>query len=179
MSQVDHGVQQKDLLLPPPTGGPTPLTEDASEDGGYHAMQSVFCTRLFTLYVHSNPSLSCVIFPPKRATSSFFFQVAILLLFSLLALAITLLIMHILNPDKEPLPWRAYCSVPSLAPPFDRPATPDLPHIYPNTTTGQLSPSFPPPNAPSFSFLKTTLSSSPTSSISPTFPPTPPVCVHG
>ncbi|KDQ63574.1 glycosyltransferase family 31 protein [Jaapia argillacea MUCL 33604] len=36
-----------------------------------------------------------------------------LLLFSVLALFITLLLIHILNPDKEPLPWRVYCTVPS------------------------------------------------------------------
>ncbi|THH19729.1 hypothetical protein EW146_g1480 [Bondarzewia mesenterica] len=38
-----------------------------------------------------------------------------LLLFTLLAISITLLLMYILNPDKEPLPWRAYCSAPSIS----------------------------------------------------------------
>ncbi|KAI9444781.1 hypothetical protein H4582DRAFT_1911232 [Lactarius indigo] len=33
-----------------------------------------------------------------------------LLFFSLLALSITFLLIHLLNPDKEPLPWRAYCT---------------------------------------------------------------------
>ncbi|KAI4523049.1 glycosyltransferase family 31 protein [Schizophyllum commune Loenen D] len=35
-----------------------------------------------------------------------------LILLSAFAIFLTLLIMYILNPDKEPLPWRAYCSVP-------------------------------------------------------------------
>jgi hypothetical protein len=30
---------------------------------------------------------------------------------------LTLLIMYILNPDKEALPWRAYCSIPEMANP--------------------------------------------------------------
>ncbi|KAF9535452.1 hypothetical protein CPB83DRAFT_13074 [Crepidotus variabilis] len=71
--------------------------------------------------------------------------VLILILFSLFAIALTLLIMYILNPDKEPLPWRAYCSVPSLFPPFDKPVSSDSPRIYPNTTAGEMVPRFPPP----------------------------------
>ena len=54
--------------------------------------------------------------------------------------------MYLLNPDKDPLPWRAYCSIPSLAPPFDKPAPATSPHIYPNITRGMTVPSFPPPN---------------------------------
>jgi hypothetical protein len=54
--------------------------------------------------------------------------------------------MYILNPDKEPLPWRAYCSVPSLVSPLNRSGSQELPNIYPNTTTGQLLPVFPPPD---------------------------------
>jgi hypothetical protein len=46
--------------------------------------------------------------------------------------------MYILNPDKDPLPWRAYCSMPSLVPS-------SLP-IYPNVSHGQLLPIFPPPD---------------------------------
>ncbi|TFK57099.1 hypothetical protein OE88DRAFT_1619715 [Heliocybe sulcata] len=37
-----------------------------------------------------------------------------LLLLTILGIFITLLLIHILNPDKEPLPWRVYCS--SLSP---------------------------------------------------------------
>ncbi|KZT30563.1 glycosyltransferase family 31 protein [Neolentinus lepideus HHB14362 ss-1] len=36
-----------------------------------------------------------------------------LLLLTILGIFITLLLIHILNPDKEPLPWRVYCSTPS------------------------------------------------------------------
>ncbi|KZS96018.1 hypothetical protein SISNIDRAFT_407753 [Sistotremastrum niveocremeum HHB9708] len=35
-----------------------------------------------------------------------------LLLFTLFAIALTVILIHTLNPDKEPLPWRAYCSMP-------------------------------------------------------------------
>ncbi|KAF9568413.1 hypothetical protein CPC08DRAFT_679335 [Agrocybe pediades] len=65
-----------------------------------------------------------------------------LILFAIFAISLTLLLIYILNPDKEPLPWRAYCSVPSLAPPFDRPAPPNSPQIYPNYTNGQELPPF-------------------------------------
>jgi hypothetical protein len=45
--------------------------------------------------------------------------------------SLTLLLMHILNPDKEPLPWRYYCSIPSTstAPPPLYPSTSYLNHI--------------------------------------------------
>ena len=78
-------------------------------------------------------------------------QVFILILFSLLAGAITLYIMSILNPDKDPLPWRAYCSMPYLAPPFENSGSLDSPNIYPNISRGQVLPPFPPPNFDSLS----------------------------
>ncbi|CAE6385861.1 unnamed protein product [Rhizoctonia solani] len=40
-----------------------------------------------------------------------------LLLFALFALALTLLLMHVLNPDKYQLPWRSYCSLAPAFPP--------------------------------------------------------------
>ncbi|KAG9121161.1 hypothetical protein FRC07_002998 [Ceratobasidium sp. 392] len=40
-----------------------------------------------------------------------------LLLFSLFVLVVTLLLMHILNPDKYMLPWRSYCSLAPAFPP--------------------------------------------------------------
>ncbi|KAF9651872.1 hypothetical protein BDM02DRAFT_3109981 [Thelephora ganbajun] len=45
--------------------------------------------------------------------------------------SLTFLLVHILNPDKEPLPWRYYCSVPSTstAPPSLYPSTSYLSHI--------------------------------------------------
>ncbi|KAI0068220.1 hypothetical protein BV25DRAFT_1911232 [Artomyces pyxidatus] len=67
-----------------------------------------------------------------------------LLFFTVLALSITVLLIHVLNPDKEPLPWRAYCTVPSTStnpPPLNAPPTfmnvsivasaPPMPHFPP------------------------------------------------
>ncbi|KAH8120158.1 hypothetical protein DFH11DRAFT_1500542 [Phellopilus nigrolimitatus] len=38
-----------------------------------------------------------------------------LLVLTIFAILLTLLLIHVLNPDKEPLPWRAYCSIPSVS----------------------------------------------------------------
>ncbi|CAE6457303.1 unnamed protein product [Rhizoctonia solani] len=57
-----------------------------------------------------------------------------LLLFALFALALTLLLMHILNPDKYQLPWRSYCS---LAPSF--PPKPSSSSLH-SPTLDQLPP---------------------------------------
>lgn len=70
-----------------------------------------------------------------------------LLLLAFLVVSITLLLIHILNPDKEPLPWRAYCAAPSTstAPPsLHAPATsaPDLSAI----SSGPSLTPFPPSN---------------------------------
>jgi len=49
-------------------------------------------------------------------------QLLSLLFFTVLALSITFLLVHLLNPDKEPLPWRAYCTTPETstrAPPLN------------------------------------------------------------
>ena len=70
-------------------------------------------------------------------------KILTLILFAIFAISLTLLLIYILNPDKEPLPWRAYCSVPSLATPFDHPAPPNSPQIYPNYTNAQVVPPFP------------------------------------
>ncbi|KAI6047660.1 glycosyltransferase family 31 protein [Pisolithus marmoratus] len=66
-----------------------------------------------------------------------------LLLFTLFAISLTLLLMYILNPDKEPLPWHAYCSIPptTTLPPHFRQA---LPYPYINPLPKEISPSFPP-----------------------------------
>ncbi|TRM60182.1 glycosyltransferase family 31 protein [Schizophyllum amplum] len=61
-----------------------------------------------------------------------------LILLSAFAIFLTLLLMYILNPDKEPLPWRAYCSVPP-------------PQYFPSDTSSSHLPlgqgySFPPDN---------------------------------
>ncbi|KAH9081631.1 glycosyltransferase family 31 protein [Lactarius deliciosus] len=64
-----------------------------------------------------------------------------LLFFSLLALSITFLLIHLLNPDKEPLPWRAYCTVPEAStdpPPLNAHPT------FLNISTIASSPPMPP-----------------------------------
>ncbi|KAH7883558.1 glycosyltransferase family 31 protein [Phlebopus sp. FC_14] len=66
-----------------------------------------------------------------------------LLLLTVFAISLTLLLMYILNPDKEPLPWQAYCSIPpttSLSPSY-RAA---LPYPYINPIPDTPPPSFPP-----------------------------------
>ena len=74
-------------------------------------------------------------------------QVLTLLLLTTFAIFVTLLLIHILNPDKEPLPWRAYCSVPPLssAPPDLLASTSVLSYPVP-VTTGLMPPPFPPAN---------------------------------
>lgn len=52
--------------------------------------------------------------------------------------------MYILNPDKDPLPWRAYCSYPDIYN-IHRPPTPSLPYPSPNDPPSPSTP-FPPPD---------------------------------
>ncbi|KAJ7169859.1 glycosyltransferase family 31 protein [Mycena filopes] len=47
-----------------------------------------------------------------------------LILLSVFTIFVTLLLMYILNPDKDPLPWRAYCSATPAFPPPDLDALP-------------------------------------------------------
>ncbi|KAJ7092701.1 hypothetical protein C8R44DRAFT_844200 [Mycena epipterygia] len=47
-----------------------------------------------------------------------------LILLSVFTIFVTLLLMYILNPDKDPLPWRAYCSATPPFPPTDLDALP-------------------------------------------------------
>lgn len=48
--------------------------------------------------------------------------------------------MYILNPDKEPLPWRAYCSIPPMA------APPEPPGFLQSRSTHPSYHPFPPDN---------------------------------
>lgn len=71
-------------------------------------------------------------------------QVLTLILLSIFAILLTLLLIYILNPDKEPLPWRAYCAYPSVYNTHQPPPTSTPypnPHDPPPPTV-----SFPPPN---------------------------------
>lgn len=73
-----------------------------------------------------------------------------LLLFTVFAISLTLLLMYILNPDKEPLPWQAYCAIPpsSSLPPNYRTR---LPYPYLNPLPGFIPPTFPPDDLDSIS----------------------------
>jgi len=66
-----------------------------------------------------------------------FMQVLTLILLSLFAILLTLLLIYILNPDKDPLPWRAYCAYPSI---YNT-------HQPPNPAASYPSPNFPPSHA--------------------------------
>ena len=68
-------------------------------------------------------------------------QVLSLLFFTVLAISITFLLIHLLNPDKEPLPWRAYCTMPETS--TDPP--PDNAHpTFLNISTVEAAPPMPP-----------------------------------
>lgn len=66
-----------------------------------------------------------------------------LLVFTVFAISLTLILLYVLNPDKEALPWRAYCTIPSTTsvPPHYRNA---LPYPYINPLPKVMPPSFPP-----------------------------------
>ncbi|KAF5385320.1 hypothetical protein D9615_001504 [Tricholomella constricta] len=66
-----------------------------------------------------------------------------LILLSIFAIFLTLLLIYILNPDKEPLPWRAYCSNPSLSAQYD--AFPLTDHSS-ESSSSTNPPPFPPTN---------------------------------
>ncbi|KAG6814053.1 hypothetical protein H0H92_003100 [Tricholoma furcatifolium] len=70
-----------------------------------------------------------------------------LILLSVFAILLTLLLIYILNPDKEPLPWRAYCSNPALTTQFDPYPSSSSSSPYPfhsvNASSTQIPP-FPP-----------------------------------
>jgi hypothetical protein len=53
-----------------------------------------------------------------------FLQILTLILLSVFTIFVTLSLMYILNPDKDPLPWRAYCSATTPFPPSDLDALP-------------------------------------------------------
>ncbi|KAI0032761.1 hypothetical protein K488DRAFT_30311, partial [Vararia minispora EC-137] len=72
-------------------------------------------------------------------------------IFSAFAVALTFTIIYILNPDKEALPWRAYCAVPVSSfdpPPLDAPVT--SPDIF-SVDASAPYPSFPPADFDSLS----------------------------
>lgn len=66
-----------------------------------------------------------------------------LLVFTVFAISLTLILLYVLNPDKEALPWRAYCTIPptTSVPPHYRNT---LPYPYINPLPKVMPPSFPP-----------------------------------
>ena len=68
-------------------------------------------------------------------------QLLSLLFFTLLAVSITFLLIHLLNPDKEPLPWRAYCTIPE---PSTDPPPLNVHPTFLNISTVASSPPLPP-----------------------------------
>lgn len=68
------------------------------------------------------------------------------MLLTVFGLSLTFLLIYILNPDKEPLPWRGYCTIPRMttgSPPSVIPPTVSFPFVPPQDFT---PPSFPPDN---------------------------------
>lgn len=73
-------------------------------------------------------------------------QLLTLILLTIFGVSLTFLLIYILNPDKEPLPWRGYCTVPQYStrpPSLELPTTAQFPHQLPKNFT---PPSFPPPD---------------------------------
>ncbi|KAH9919088.1 uncharacterized protein B0H18DRAFT_1029114 [Fomitopsis serialis] len=69
-----------------------------------------------------------------------------LVLLTIFGVSLTFLIIYILNPDKEPLPWRGYCTVPQFStrpPSLSLPTTAQFPDPLPDNFTPAT---FPPSN---------------------------------
>lgn len=75
-----------------------------------------------------------------------------LILFCIFSIFLTLLLMYVLNPDKEPLPWRAYCTAPSLSLPYDSLPSSSSPVLtFGNLSLATTAHLFPPSNLDSLS----------------------------
>lgn len=71
-------------------------------------------------------------------------KILTLLILTAFGVSLTFLLIYILNPDKEPLPWRGYCTIPSMSdepPPSTLPPTASFPFFPPKDFE---PPSFPP-----------------------------------
>ncbi|SJL05639.1 uncharacterized protein ARMOST_08985 [Armillaria ostoyae] len=67
-----------------------------------------------------------------------------LILLTAFAIFLRLLLIYIFNPDKDPLPWRGYCSIPSMASPTDYIMSSTYPYPYPEPLSTEKD--FPPEN---------------------------------
>ncbi len=113
------------------------------------------CGSVFT-FVVSHPIIIVRFIPLLRNTlidkAS---QLLSLLFIAIFVILLTLLLMHILEPDKEPLPWRLYCSIPRTSvtpPPLNASAfSPSYPfsaltHADLSSISSIIPAPFPPPN---------------------------------
>ncbi|KZT65592.1 glycosyltransferase family 31 protein [Daedalea quercina L-15889] len=74
-----------------------------------------------------------------------------LVLLTIFGVSLTFLIIYILNPDKEPLPWRGYCAIPQYStrpPSLELPTTAQFPDALPKNFTPLA---FPPPDLDDYS----------------------------
>ncbi|KAG7099183.1 hypothetical protein E1B28_001052 [Marasmius oreades] len=76
---------------------------------------------------------------PRQPTSI----ILSIVMFALFAVLLTIFLMYVLNPDKEPLPWRAYCSMPYMNSPPDVHDPTLYSDPYHNYTLGMRTPLFP------------------------------------
>ena len=84
------------------------------------------------------------------------FQILTFLIFTVIAILVTVFLLHMLDPDKAALPWRTYCSIPSTTTspppltisPTDDPFTVQVPSGFdPMSPNNHLvSSAFPPPH---------------------------------
>lgn len=133
-------------------GGPTsvppggiPLLDAALVVGVPPALQSAGCATSYGILsfpASLSPSYAFLLCFPSLVL--FFMQVLTLTLLSIFAILLTLLLIYILNPDKDPLPWRAYCAYPSIYN-THQPPNPAASYPNPNSPPSRALP-FPPPN---------------------------------
>ena len=118
---------------------------------GYRYMvrvsRRVFRHPFFPKHPSTIVRLACLSRLRGHSQLKFHEQVLSLLFFTVLAISITFLLIHLLNPDKEPLPWRAYCTRPetSTDPPPPNPQRPTFLNIS-TVEAAPLMPPFPPSN---------------------------------
>ena len=112
---------------------------------GYRSMVRVMRRVVRHPFFPKHPStivcLSSIFSIPRISDRNFCEQLLSLLFFSILALSITLLLIHLLNPDKEPLPWRAYCTMPE---PSTDPPPLNVHPTFLNISTVESAPPIPP-----------------------------------
>lgn len=112
---------------------------------GYRSMvrvlRRVFRHPFFPKHPSTIVRLVCLSRPHGGFQLKSYEQLLSLLFFTVLALSITFLLIHLLNPDKEPLPWRAYCTMPETS---TDPPSPKAHPTFLNISTVESAPPMPP-----------------------------------